>query len=116
MRPFHCAALAFGVVCASTLASAFDTVVAAKDANSGLLGSCAGYSGLPEDGDTAEMSFIPARTFSMGSNRHRPEERYTHIVRVDGFWIDRQVWIDVAKGFLSQRAAWVQTALERLKE
>ena len=25
----------------------------------------------------------------MGSERHRPEERFTHIVRVDSFWIDR---------------------------
>jgi formylglycine-generating enzyme required for sulfatase activity len=25
----------------------------------------------------------------MGSNRQQLEERYTHIVRIDGFWIDR---------------------------
>jgi formylglycine-generating enzyme required for sulfatase activity len=25
----------------------------------------------------------------MGSERHNPEERYVHTVRVDGFWIDR---------------------------
>jgi formylglycine-generating enzyme len=89
MRPIHHAALALGVVCANLLASAFATIVAAKDASSALLGSCAAYSGLPEDGDTAGMAFIPPGTFSMGSNRYRPEERYTHIVRVDGFWIDR---------------------------
>jgi formylglycine-generating enzyme len=32
---------------------------------------------------------IPGGTFIMGSDRHRPEERFTHTVRVDGFWIDR---------------------------
>ena len=25
----------------------------------------------------------------MGSDRERPEERFTHIVQVDGFWIDQ---------------------------
>ena len=25
----------------------------------------------------------------MGSERHQPEERFPHLVRVDGFWIDR---------------------------
>jgi len=35
------------------------------------------------------MVFVRGGAFSMGSNRHRPEERYTHIVHVDGFWIDR---------------------------
>jgi formylglycine-generating enzyme len=54
------------------------------------LGSCAAYSGLPaEDGNTAGMVFIRGGTFVMGSERHQPEERFTHIVRVDGFWIDR---------------------------
>jgi formylglycine-generating enzyme required for sulfatase activity len=54
------------------------------------LGSCAAYSGLPsEDSDTAGMAFIRGGTFVMGSERHRPEERFTHTVRVDGFWIDR---------------------------
>ncbi|PWT87799.1 MAG: gliding motility-associated lipoprotein GldK [Proteobacteria bacterium] len=35
------------------------------------------------------MAFIRGGAFIMGSNRHRPEERYTHVVQVDGFWIDR---------------------------
>ena len=35
------------------------------------------------------MTFIPAGTFIMGSERHQPEERFTHSARVDGFWIDR---------------------------
>ena len=74
---------------AATLLVAFTSTVAAKDSLPAALGSCAAYSGLPGDGDTASMAFIPAGSFSMGSNRHRPEERYTHIVRVDGFWIDR---------------------------
>jgi len=59
-------------------------------ATSGELGSCAAYSGLPsDDNDTAGMIFIRGGTFLMGSERHRPEERLTHTVRVDGFWIDR---------------------------
>jgi formylglycine-generating enzyme required for sulfatase activity len=54
------------------------------------VGSCAAYSGLPAgDDDSAGMSFIPAGTFTMGSNRHQPEERFAHIAQVDGFWIDR---------------------------
>ena len=35
------------------------------------------------------MVFIPGGSFTMGSNRERPEERFTHIVQVDGFWIDQ---------------------------
>ncbi|MFL6824543.1 MAG: formylglycine-generating enzyme family protein [Xanthobacteraceae bacterium] len=64
--------------------------LAQKHAASGELGSCAAYSGLPpEDNDTGGMVFTRGGTFVMGSERHRPEERFTHIVRVDGFWIDR---------------------------
>ncbi len=56
----------------------------------GQLGTCAAYSGVPaEDGDKAGMAFIRGGTFTMGSERHRPEERFTHVVRVDSFWIDR---------------------------
>jgi formylglycine-generating enzyme required for sulfatase activity len=54
------------------------------------VGSCAAYSGLPAaDHDPAGMTFIPAGVFTMGSDRHQPEERFTHVARVDGFWIDR---------------------------
>lgn len=35
------------------------------------------------------MVWIPGRTFRMGSNRHYPEEAPAHLVRVDGFWMDR---------------------------
>lgn len=52
--------------------------------------SCVAYGGLPaEDGETSGMTFVSGSTFKMGSERHQPEERFTHIVRVDGFWIDR---------------------------
>lgn len=52
--------------------------------------NCATYSGLPVENDkTAGMAFIPGGFFRMGSERHRPEERLTHNVRIDGFWIDR---------------------------
>jgi len=51
---------------------------------------CAAYSGLPEGTDVkAGMAFIPGGAFVMGSDRQQPEERSTHFVRVDGFWIDR---------------------------
>ena len=54
------------------------------------VGSCAAYTGLPSgNDDTAGMTFIQAGTFTMGSDRQQPEERFTHVARVDGFWIDR---------------------------
>jgi len=34
------------------------------------------------------FAWVPARTFTMGSNRHYPEEAPAHPVKVDGFWID----------------------------
>src|SRR5215468_347890 len=64
--------------------------LAQKHAASGELGNCTTYSGLPSDNnDHAGMVFIRGGTFVMGSERQRPEERFTHTVRVDGFWIDR---------------------------
>ena len=54
------------------------------------LGSCAAYSGLPSEvGETVGMTFVAGGTFTMGSDQHQPEERFTHVARVDGFWIDR---------------------------
>src|SRR5262245_3424744 len=64
--------------------------IAQKDPSKGEIGNCAAYSGLPsEENDTAGMVFIRGGNFVMGSERHRPEERFTHLVRVDSFWIDR---------------------------
>jgi sulfatase modifying factor 1 len=37
----------------------------------------------------ADMIWIPGGTFSMGSDRHYPDEAPVHRVAVDGFWIDR---------------------------
>src|SRR5271166_7078648 len=34
------------------------------------------------------MLFIPGGVFRMGSDRHYPEEAPSHLVKVDGFWID----------------------------
>jgi formylglycine-generating enzyme len=84
MRPEHrvrAAALAI----AFAVSGSFATAAAAPD----VPANCAINLIAPGDGDTADMTFVPAGTFTMGSNRHRPEERYTHIVSVDGFWIDR---------------------------
>ena len=36
-----------------------------------------------------EMVWIPGGTFTMGSDKHYPEERPAHRATVDGFWIDR---------------------------
>lgn len=84
MRPEHrvrAAALAI----AFAVSGSFATAAAAPD----VPANCAINLIARGDGDTADMTFVPAGTFTMGSNRHRPEERYTHIVSVDGFWIDR---------------------------
>ena len=50
---------------------------------------CSSYSGLPPgDGPTAGMVFVAGGAFVMGSDRAMPEERSTHLVRVDGFYMD----------------------------
>ena len=36
-----------------------------------------------------DMVWIPGGTFTMGSDKHYPEERPAHRVTVDGFWMDR---------------------------
>ena len=52
--------------------------------------TCSSYSGLPQDeGDKAGMAFVGGGNFVMGSDRQRPEERFSHVVNVDGFWIDQ---------------------------
>jgi formylglycine-generating enzyme required for sulfatase activity len=77
-----------GVGAASLMIGTF--AIAQKGTVGTELGSCAAYSGLPsDDSDTAGMAFIRGGTFVMGSERQRPEERFTHAVRVAGFWIDR---------------------------
>ena len=35
------------------------------------------------------MVWIPGGIFTMGSDHHYPEEAPTHMVKVDGFWMDR---------------------------
>ena len=52
--------------------------------------TCLNFSPSPTENDARTgMVHVPAGTFTMGSDRQQPEERYTHLVRVDGFWIDR---------------------------
>jgi formylglycine-generating enzyme required for sulfatase activity len=36
-----------------------------------------------------KMVWIPGGTFTMGSNRHYPEESPSHSATVGGFWIDQ---------------------------
>jgi sulfatase modifying factor 1 len=82
--------LGFGTVSASVMFGAFATGIEQRHTTRAEVGSCDAYSGLPaEEGETAGMAFIPGGTFIMGSERHQPEERFTHVARVDGFWIDR---------------------------
>src|ERR1700724_3795227 len=83
--------IALGVVVATGVTVAIlGTGVAQQTSQTDALGTCARYSGLPAgDDDTAGMTFIAGGTFAMGSDQHQPEERFTHIARVDGFWIDR---------------------------
>ena len=37
---------------------------------------------------TDGLAWIPAQTYTMGSDRHYPEEAPAHRVSVDGFWIE----------------------------
>src|SRR4051812_1383382 len=89
-RGFLIFLLCGGTLSAGLALGTLATEIAPETSKTGELGSCAAYSGLPEgDQDTAGMTFIPAGSFTMGSERHRPEERFSHFVRLDGFWIDR---------------------------
>jgi formylglycine-generating enzyme required for sulfatase activity len=79
-----------GAVFAGAMIGASAAGIVKKNEPKAEVGICAAYSGLPsEDGETAGMMFVPAGTFAMGSERHQPEERFTHVVRMEGFWIDR---------------------------
>jgi formylglycine-generating enzyme required for sulfatase activity len=43
----------------------------------------------PGESPFPDMVWVPGGTFLMGSDKHYPEERPSHKVTVDGFWIDR---------------------------
>lgn len=82
--------LGLGAVLASAVIGAVATGLKESHATTAKLGGCDAYSGRPiEEGETAGMAFVPGGTFKMGSERHQPEERFTHVVRINGFWIDR---------------------------
>ncbi len=82
--------IGLGAILTGAMIGAVVIGIAQRTAARADVGSCAAYSGLPSDeSETAGMAFIPGGTFRMGSEQHQPEERFTHIVRVDGFWIDR---------------------------
>ena len=73
------------------MAGAFAGGFAQGDTAQLPLGSRAAYSGHPAEGEIAGIAFIPGGTSVIGSERHQPEERFTHDVRVDGF-LDRSPW------------------------
>jgi formylglycine-generating enzyme required for sulfatase activity len=51
---------------------------------------CGDYAGVPASSDpTAGAIWIAGRTFIMGDDDERSEERVEHEVTVSGFWIDR---------------------------
>ena len=87
--------------------------------------TCSSYSGLPQDeGDKAGMVFVGGGSFVMGSDRQRPEERFSHVVKVDGFWIDQHEVTNAqfakfveATGYttLAERGARSQDASEPLR-
>jgi formylglycine-generating enzyme len=91
MNPYRLlCATCISAVMACAMIGAFAAGITPMVTAKAELGSCAAYSGLPADqGETAGMTFISGGAFKMGSERHRPEERFTHIARLDGFWIDR---------------------------
>ena len=89
-RRFLIGSICSGAVSVCAIVAPLATTSAQRDTARAEIGSCAAYAGLPaDDGDTAGMIFVPGGTFAMGSERYQPEERFTHLVRVDGFWIDR---------------------------
>jgi formylglycine-generating enzyme required for sulfatase activity len=51
------------------------------------------------------MIFIAGGIFTMGSNEQQPEERFTHVARVDGFWIDRHEVTNAQSRNLSTKLA-----------
>jgi formylglycine-generating enzyme len=73
-----------------TLASFVALALCFGDVRAAAPKDCTGSAEAPaETGDKAGMVFIPGGSFIMGSDREHPEERFSHEVRVDGFWIDR---------------------------
>jgi formylglycine-generating enzyme required for sulfatase activity len=75
-------ALAFGSNAPATLA--------AETGSPSPIANCSTYSGLPkENGEKTGMVFIKGGSFVMGSDQERPEERFSHPVKIDDFWIDQ---------------------------
>lgn len=60
-----------------------DAFYLTKESNKRMIST---FPGRPPD---KNMVWIPGGTFLMGSDRHYPEEGPPHLVRVDGFWMDR---------------------------
>jgi formylglycine-generating enzyme required for sulfatase activity/uncharacterized membrane protein YkvA (DUF1232 family) len=58
----------------------------------------------------ADMVWIPAGTFQMGSQDFYPEERPVHEVNVDGFWMDRYIITNEKFGHFVEATGYVTVA------
>jgi len=57
-----------------------------------MMAAMATKSAKPIETESADgMAWVEGGQFNMGSDHHYPEEAPRHRVRVDGFWIDRQL-------------------------
>lgn len=68
--------------------------------------AAAGAQAAPSPG----MKFVPGGEFLMGSDRHYPEEKPAHRVRVDGFWIDSTPVTNRAFGHFVEATGYVTFA------
>jgi serine/threonine-protein kinase len=75
--------LVFGLVWGISNMIGFEPVVAEPTSNLGIVSSKVSAK------DGMEMVYVPAGTFSMGSNDGESDEKPVHEVYLDGYWIDK---------------------------
>ena len=76
-------ALVFGLVWGISNMIGFEPVAAEPTSNLGIVSSKVSAK------DGMEMVYVPAGTFSMGSNAGDKDEKPVHKVYLDGYWIDK---------------------------
>ena len=57
-----------------------------------------------------DMAFVDAASFTMGSDRHYPEERPARRVSVEGFWIDRRPVTNAEFARFVEATGWLTSA------